>query len=71
MVVRQRDWRSTGECQRSGTEDTHKNGAGDRGHDHDADEGEDRFAHDAYALRATANAARSIGSRRSATPVAA
>ena len=67
MVIRQRNRAAAGERQRSlgeGLDDEHGCGNQDNGcDDHCAG------AHDTHAL--TASARRSIGSRRSATPVAA
>jgi hypothetical protein len=67
MVIRERNHVAAGERQRSLRENPkHEHGGGNQG---DEDNDRDAGAHDTYAL--TASARRSIGSRRSATPVAA
>ena len=67
VVVRQRNRVAAGERQRSLGESLHDEHG--RGNQDDGSNDDGAGAHDTYAL--TASARRSIGSRRSATPVAA
>ena len=67
VVIRERNRAAAGERQRSLGESLQ--GEHDRGYQDNEDNDHDAGAHDTHAL--TASARRSIGSRRSATPVAA
>ena len=71
LVVRQRDLRAAGESHRAGTADDPDADDASATDDDRDDAGEDTARLRAHAFFPAASSVRSIGSRRSATPVAA